>query len=456
MRQARNVAVALVLVLTLAGAVGAWLWWRRDPGPAASAPASAPVPVEQLPPGIVGKWHPARKPASPTLSDDQRKRMQALEALSYLGGYHPAPTTSSVTLHRKDRAFQGYNLYFSGHGPEAALMDMDGRVLHTWRLTYDEARAQAPSLRKPQDQGPWSWRRGQVLASGDLLTIFEGYGLIKIDAGSRLLWAFPKAAHHDLAVAYNDDVYVLTRSARIVTRIHPKEPVVLDYISVLSSEGRLKREIAIYECFENSKYKHFLKKCKNEGDILHTNTIEVFDGRLAKVNPIFKAGNLLISVLYLDLLAIVDPDQSSVVWATTGSWKRQHEPILLEENAMLLFDNQGLGAASRVMEFDPTTLQIRWEYRGDKKNPFYSAECGTSYRLPNGNTLINESLFGRSFEVTADKTIVWEFLNPHRAGKDGQLIATLFDLVRLPPDFPLSWAKPPSGTHKRSDGTKAP
>jgi hypothetical protein len=56
-------------------------------------------------------------------------------------------------------------------------------------------------------------------------------------------------------------------------------------------------------------------------------------------------------------------------------------------------------------------------------------------RLPNGNTLIVESQAGRAIEVTPDQEIVWEFVHPHRAGPQDELIAQLFDVVRLPPDF---------------------
>ena len=33
-------------------------------------------------------------------------------------------------------------------------------------------------------------------------------------------------------------------------------------------------------------------------------------------------------------------------------------------------------------------------------------------RLPNGNTLITEGAGGRIFEVTNDRQIVWEYMNP--------------------------------------------
>ena len=57
--------------------------------------------------------------------------------------------------------------------------------------------------------------------------------------------------------------------------------------------------------------------------------------------------------------------------------------------------------------------------------------AGTTKRLPNGNTLITESNNGRAFEVTPAGEIVWEFFNPYRTGENNELIAALYDVVRL-------------------------
>jgi hypothetical protein len=94
-----------------------------------------------------------------------------------------------------------------------------------------------------------------------------------------------------------------------------------------------------------------------------------------------------------------------------------------------------------VLEFDPFSQQIHWSFSGAADAPFFTRTCGSVQRLANGNTLITESDAGRAFEVTRDKRIVWEFVSPHRAGRGGELIATLFDVVRLPPDFSVSWAQ---------------
>jgi hypothetical protein len=53
-----------------------------------------------------------------------------------------------------------------------------------------------------------------------------------------------------------------------------------------------------------------------------------------------------------------------------------------------------------------------WEYRDDPSTFFYSHHISGAERLKSGNTLICEGSFGRIFEVTSEKEIVWEFVNP--------------------------------------------
>lgn len=83
--------------------------------------------------------------------------------------------------------------------------------------------------------------------------------------------------------------------------------------------------------------------------------------------------------------------------------------------------------------------RIEWEYRGNPPMEFYSALCAGCQRLPNGNTLICETMVGRVFEITRDGEIVWEFLNPFYNqwlkdvfGRTNQV----FRSYRYGPDFP--------------------
>ena len=144
-----------------------------------------------------------------------------------------------------------------------------------------------------------------------------------------------------------------------------------------------------------------------------------------------KKGEVLISVRNLDLIAIVNLEQRKVTWAMSEMWRRQHQPTVLENGNMLVFDNQGNAGRSRVLEFNPLTHEIVWSYEGSPAVPLDSKTLGSCQRLPNGNTLITESEPGRVIEVTPDKRVVWEYINPFRAGENNELIACVFELVRL-------------------------
>ena len=166
--------------------------------------------------------------------------------------------------------------------------------------------------------------------------------------------------------------------------------------------------------------------------------MHILDGRLEHVSSLFKKGNVVISPIALNCVAIVDLEKKKVVWALegreSGLWKGLHETILLDNGNILLFSNQGNTQGfgkSKVIEFNPITEELIWEYTGEKNHPFFSESCGTNQRLPNGNTLITESDNGRAFEVTKGGEIVWEYVSPHRAGSKNELIATLLHVERL-------------------------
>ena len=232
---------------------------------------------------------------------------------------------------------------------------------------------------------------------------------------------------------------MLVHEAEIVPRLDPSVPMLLDFIDVLDASGQRRKRVPILEAIERSRYSELLDRPAANGDIFHTNTLEIFDGSQASVSPIFRRGNALISLRSLHTIAIVDLERRRLVWASTGPWLMQHQPTLLDNGRILLLDNQGHGGLSKVIEIDPLTQEIVWAYEGDETNGFFTATCGSNQRLPNGNTLITQSDGGRAFEVTADKTIVWEYYNPHRAGESDEFIASILEMIRLDPDFGHDW-----------------
>jgi hypothetical protein len=69
-----------------------------------------------------------------------------------------------------------------------------------------------------------------------------------------------------------------------------------------------------------------------------------------------------------------------------------------------------------VIEIDPTSGKVVWEYTAVPGDRFHSYFRGSAQRLDNGNTLICESDEGRVFEVTPEGETVWVWLNPDLRG----------------------------------------
>jgi hypothetical protein len=423
-------ALLALLVLAACGRQGAPVGAARG-----GARSENPTP-EHLKPG---RWAPAPAGAPAAgLSADQLAEIERLNAIGYASGVRTAPDVRSVTVHDPDRAYRGLNLYVSGHGSEALLLDMEGTVLHRWSYDYGKL---WPQLEVPEDApGRGKWRRAYVYPNGDLLAIHEAIGLIKLDRRSRLLWEYPGRAHHDLEMLDDGTIWVLTRAVGIIPRIDPDQPSVEEFMVHLDADGREIERVSLLESLERAGASELLERMPESGILLHTNSIERLDGRLAARVPELGAGRFLVSFRALDAIGAIDVEAGELVWSLTGSFVAQHHATVLDRGTILLFDNRGPGDdASAVTELDPLSGAIVWEYRGSEDRPFFSGCCGTAYRLPNGNTLITETDGGRAFEVTEAGETVWEFYNPHRAGEQLEYIASIYDLQRLPAELGREW-----------------
>jgi hypothetical protein len=440
----RSVLLPALAALALLGVLGGRsLGSPGDDTPPARWRIKAKAPV-----GPPGRWDLARDAQSRgALTDEQRREVERLRATGYLGGYEPAPRESGVTVHDQSHAWNGLNLMGSGHAPGAVLMDMEGNVVHEWHYRFDRAWPHYPKWKKFDVAEMGFWFRVHLFENGDLLAMYTGLGTIKIDKESNLLWKRLDGSHHDLQVMDDGSIYVLTQAERIIKRFEGRNRVLDNTVVLLDADGNEVRRVSLLDAFWKSPFASALRPpVTNAGikkiDIFHTNRLELLDGRLADRLPSFREGNILLSCRNLNALAVLDMDLEKIVWMQTGMWLQQHHATVLENGNIMLYDNQGDYGSSRILEYDPVTLEIAWMYRGDETNDFFSDKAGTNQRLPNGNTLITETHFGRAFEVTRDGTIVWEYVNPERAGEKNELIAALFDVTRLPPDFPTDWAAP--------------
>lgn len=371
--------------------------------------------------------------------------------------WHPARwPDKGVTVHLPAHAQEGVTLYTSGHDAAAFLVSMDGTVLHEWRRPFSTVWNDGAAVKEPQPDPYVYFRKAVVYPNGDLLAVYEGvgdtpygYGVVKLDRDSEVIWSYLGHAHHDIDVGPDGRIYALTHDFTdrpLDGYGNIASPRLDDFLVVLSPEGEEIRKIPLIETVAASPYRHLLHTVSwyAVGDPLHANTVDVITEETAARFPFGEPGQILLSFRELGAIGVLDPDSGDLVWAARGPWIGQHDPDILPNGHILLFDNYGHfdtpEGGSRVIEFDPRTMEIVWQYAGTADRPLNSQIRASQQRLGNGNTLITESSGGRIVEVTPEGEIAWEFVNPVRGGPQGDRIpiicwAQRFDPNTLDPDL---------------------
>ncbi len=314
-----------------------------------------------------GRWWPARDggTASDTTGQD-REQLELIRSLGYLSGYEEAPLEMNVTVYDQVRSSDGYTVLISGHAPGVNMIDMEGNVVHEWYTPEVSVYGLWPDAQDREIDFDL-WRRAYLYENGDLLAIVNGGGVVKVDHESSILWASEFiGAHHDLDVGENGNIYVIGLDVNINEKYNPDAYIAEDYLFVLDSLGNTIEKVSMLDLIASSSYAPTLQRAVDgtgqrlnmAGDILHCNTIEYIGGDMLPdgYDGPLRAGTILLSMRATDLVCAVDLVDRSVYWAESDLWHMQHQPTVLPDGSMLVFDNQGMGEASTVLQFDPATL----------------------------------------------------------------------------------------------------
>jgi hypothetical protein len=367
----------------------------------------------------------------------------------------------------------------------AMLVDMDGTTVHRWTITgfppkmlpggsligcagvvagsYDCAQ-----MRQVSWDGALEWSFSDWVTQSDGSTVarqhhdFEregdpvGYyapGQVPLVAGSTLVLAHVTTVAPEIrADPVDDDVIyeVDAGGTRSGFEWHG-----VDHFAEFGFDDLAKKDLATRSAGETFEW-------------LHGNTLSRvgpnhwFDDGRSEFDP----DNIIYSSRHANFVAIISHETGDVLWRigpdfagrpeqSLGQFAGQHSPHLIPRGLpgagnMLVFDNGGAsgygGTAttgepnrysrgySRVLEFDPVTFAVVWEYgAASGEQNFFSRYISNAQRLPNGNTLIAIGNETRVIEVTPDKNVVWEYLyNPTSSGSKA---SWLYRAYREPPEW---------------------
>jgi hypothetical protein len=361
-----------------------------------------------------------------------------------------------VTVDRAGQTYDGFTLVTTTQGARATLFDMRGRVIHQWELPFSRAWSGPPHVQNPLGDEQVHWFRCHLFSNGDLLAVYQaendtpcGYGLVRLNKDSQVIWKYEDRVHHDLDVDERGTIYTLTHELKSTAPAgleHLPTPYVADSLVVLSPDGQKVASVPIDEAIRDSPYAFLLStgiaeqeipkdaaRLKSsfeallqpaKGDLFHANSVKVLTEARAPKFPLFQAEQVLISLRSLNCLAVLDVGKRRVIWAALGPWRIQHDAEFLDNGHLLVFDNHGWDKGCRVIEYDPVTQAIPWVYSAADSDAFHAGFRGMKQSLPNGNILIVDPDSRRLLEVTRGKELVWEFFCPFPPIAPGQQAGT--------------------------------
>ena len=311
---------------------------------------------------------------------------------------------------------------YDGQRFEAELIGLDGRVVHSWHTSFREVWGEHPGhVQFAAADSVIAWHGTHLYPDGSLLLNFEGQlfpfggGLVKLDKDSRVVWKLARNTHHAITVAEDGTIWVPSVNYRPngMAELPGLEPWFYeDTVLKLAPDGQILDEISVLLAMRS--LPGLVSPKGDTYDPTHLNDIELVTPELAAAFPMLKAGDLVVSMRNVSAIAAIDPATRRARWAMAGPFRRQHDPDLLPNGHIMLFDNLGGDPAcgrTRIVELDPVTQAVAWSYDGCRGERFYSEAWGEQQLLPNGNVLITESYAGRVFEIDRAGEIIWSWVN---------------------------------------------
>lgn len=391
-----------------------------------AAGCAAPAPVE-----------PAEEAAAAGPAAAEMERLRALPYVDFVEE-EPGGVATGLTVSRPGGPTRGHTLHANGTLCSADLLDDRGEVVHTWSRPPCKTWGYAALL-----------PGGRLLVNGKRpLEIVPGRSLVKeafllwLSWEGEVLREVDLPVHHAFQVLDDGRILALTERLRRVPEYDPGHDILDNEVVLLDPEGGILEAVSLYDVLSRGgagfRLDHTgvaLREKEGGSDLFHANAVEWMPfPDLAGRSPAHTLRSILVTVRHQDALVVFDWESRKILWAWgKGEMEGPHDAQWLANGRILVFDNGMARRWSRILEVDPATGQIAWEYRDPDPTSFYTLTSGAVQRLANGDTLVSESNDGRAFEVTPAGEIVWEYVNPRRDAGGRRAVIVKMMQVAGPP-----------------------
>ncbi|UNI24977.1 hypothetical protein JDV02_010690 [Purpureocillium takamizusanense] len=337
----------------------------------------------------------------------------------------------------KERSFGGYTLFCPLTSDIAYLIDIEGNEVHSWKLPGRIGRharilpngnlavntLRAPQSETTKDGGPFPF------------PFFNKYGggvMSELDPDGNVVRQFTDPLGHHDQYHFGDGRLLYTGleplsvedSAKVIGGVPGTEIDGITYadtINEVDAQGKLLWQWKVSERLPRAEYplqSHYTR----EHYPLINSVLPLRDGK-----------HILASMRSVSAVVIIEKSTGDIVWKVGSDvLAQQHNATELGNGNILIFDNGAFRDGesvtyTRAVEISRYGKKIVWEYRDKSQmHNFFTPFMGSAQRLPNENTLLCESAFGRVFEVTPEGYVCWEYVNPHFAPYPDEVTAKIF------------------------------
>lgn len=331
---------------------------------------------------------------------------------------------------------------FFENNNELRLIRRDGTIVARWPVSFSEIFPDTSHLKYPPITD-WNidTHGALVLPDGSVVFNFEYGGLVKLDRCGNVVWKLARQSHHSVELAEDGGFWVPGRRFLPAGSESPfpnvQTPFNENTIMKVSKDGKVLKEISVPKLFydngleavltSNRVGNNFARRYRSFGrEIVHLNKIVELPSDIAEDFPAFEIGDLLLSLCYLQMVLVVNPDTGEIKWWQIGPWLRQHDPEFKPGGTIIIFNNnvysrhetstKGLRInsgqyGSNILEINPVSNDQRIIYGNKRGQEMLSVIRGKHELTRNGGLLITEFEGGRVFEVDSEGRIVWEFIN---------------------------------------------
>ncbi len=326
---------------------------------------------------------------------------------------------SGMYIYNKDETYPGYLLI------ENKLVDESGKIIHSWNPETH--------MGVIQPDGSYIAQKGN---GGKNRTS----SLVKYSWNGTLIWEnFETKPHHKISLTEENTILTIGKE----THEYKGDLVDFDIILEYDQDGN---EIYRWSTWDNFDYLQTFHKplaITNDSikpgiksiwggyyDYYHMNSVEEIpdntyswyeeeqDGEI--IRP-FQQGNIVFNFRHGSMIFILDRNTGKIVWHVTqydvpGEIQGQHDSTILPSGNMLIYDNGRYRNSTRIIELNPITKEIEWNYTAPG---LFTIVMGDANKLPNGNYLLSETVKGRIFEINSEGKLLWEFFHPQTEQKNG-------------------------------------